>query len=417
MTSRLGSLQLGIAILLLISFSLISTLGHADKKSLAKEKYTEAMELYDDEKYEKALDAFLASYQLLPRPGKLMHIANCYVALFQFTNAMKYYELYVEEMGDSMSESEKEKVETKMDRVKKQVGKMVVKSEDIEGDLYVDGVKKGTLPMDEPLYFSVGSYDVIVRHEGKVVYKKMVIIEGGSTVGIVVEEMKEEKSEEKLAAEEGEEEEKPKKAKKGTVLVEVDDEESAIVFVDGMSVGGAPFEDEFLPGEYKIEVKAPGRPKWKGNVTVEAGEKTSVAINYDATEKAPSLNPMFWAGLGASVPTLTAGVVMAVFSKQRNDEAARLTHDLDAGLYDADPVMKAEKVQRQHDIVEVGKRERTAGIVLLAIAGVFAAATVSSLFIFTKERPAADADIEVSTVTPIADPETGTIGLSLQATF
>jgi hypothetical protein len=400
--------------------------AHADKNELAKEKYNEGIEAFDAEKYEKALDAFISSYQMIPKPKKLLYIADCYAAMYDFAKAMKFYEKYRVEEGDALSSKEAEKLQTKIDRVSKQVGKLKVDEDDVEGELFVDDESYGYLPVKETIFLGAGSHVVTVEHKGDTVFEKKVVIESGETTKVTVVAEAEEtptavvsdKGHDEDEEEDEEEEVKAPKSKKGTVKIETEGDETARVFFDGIEVGDTPWEDEFLPGEYKVEVKAPGLPAWKGKVVIEAGKTTTVEVGFEGSKKAPNPNnPMFWTSVGVFVPTVVAGIVLAINTKQRNDESAKLTKELDMGLYDSLPEEKAAVIQRQNDLVEFGKKDQIGAILSLAGAGVALAAGVASIFIFSKEARAAEADIEVSAVGPIVDPSTGTLGVGLTGSF
>jgi hypothetical protein len=217
--------------------------------------------------------------------------------------------------------------------------------------------------------------------------------------------------------EEDEPEKPAKKSKKGTLVVEILGEETAKVFIDGMDVGETDWEDEILPGIYKVEVKKPGMPAWKGKVPVKKGKETVVSVNLEGKGKGPATSPMFWATLGVAVPTLATGIAFTALSSGNNSEAGKLSRQLDAGVWAADPILQAEKAQEQNDLVEYSDQQMKTAIAMYVISGLATGLAVVSLFIFQKEKPAAEAHIEVSSVTPVIDPESGTVGVGIGGTF
>jgi hypothetical protein len=123
---------------------------------------------------------------------------------------------------------------------------------------------------------------------------------------------------------------------------------------------------------------------------------------------------MFWAGLGVMLPTLASGIAFSILSKNSNDTANDLYNQialLPPHLQNQDMIL------RQNDWVDKGEEQKNAAIAFYVVSGVGAVASIVSIFVFRKEKPAAQGTFEVSGVAPIADPATHAYGLGLSGTF
>ena len=411
------------AVLVLVWLCALPGEACADNKKEAGAKFKEGVSLYKDENFEDALDAFLASNEFYPHPDTLVNIANCYAELYNFAKAMEYFERYLEAKGEDLTSAQKKEIQNKMERVGKKVGKLTIKPEDLEGELIVDGETLGTLPLDGPVYLEAGLHQVVLQEEDEIFYSKQVNIIGGAktVVDVDLSEMDEEDAEVEEDDEDDEvtkpkKKKKKKKKKKGVLRVQVDGEETGVVLVNGEEAGETPFETQLKEGSYSISVKSEDKPTWKGEVPVESAKHTDVKVNFNSTKKAPNVNnPMFFTCLGAAVPTLVGGVVLGVLAKKNNDDANRLFEELELGLYTGNEAIRM--TQKQNDLVDNGDKQKKAAIGLLVSGGVLAAASVVSIFIFMKEKPASKGSFEISGVSPLLDPGTGSYGLGMQGTF
>ncbi len=420
--------------------------ARADAKAEAADKFKQGVSLWKAEKYQDALEAFLESNKLFFHPDTVVNIANCYAELYEFAKAMKYFEIYIEQKGSKITADQKKEVDDKMERIGKKVGKLTVSPEDAGGKLLVDGEDQGTLPLDGAVYVEAGLHKVTVKQGGSVVFEKEVNVIGGSVTAVEVKaggssdgddggndvedggtgDPDEDATVEEDGEGDGDDEddvkpvEKPKKKKKGILKVEIAGAEAAKVYVNGEEVGEGPYEDQFKSGSYEIKVEAPGKPRWKGEVEVKAGKTTLVSVDLAATKKMPAVNPMFYSMLGATVMTAVGGAVIAIFANKTNKEASALFDDLNAGLYDpprATNETKNNVIDVQNKLVDIGDSESKAATALFIVSGVFAAATVASIFIFREEKPASKGSFEISTVSPYVDPATGSAGIGLSASF
>ncbi len=432
--------MLGIVVVCLLSPSA----ALADNKEDAKAKFKIGIEAFKNDKFEEALEAFIASDDLYHHPDTLVNIANCYAELYNFPKAMEYFERYMDEKGDELTGDAKKEIVNKMDRVGKKVGKIVILPENVSGVLLIDDESIGDLPLDKPLYMEAGLHQVQVKQDGGIVYQKQINVIGASktevevTVSEPVDVDAEVEEDDGGGGETDEDDEadvekpaKPKKAKKkkGALRVELAGDEVGTVFVDGEEMGETPFEKQYKEGYYVVEVRVPDSPAWEGEVEVKSAKHTVVTVDVNSTKKVPDPNnPLFWSMIGATVPTLVTGIVVSVFAKMNNDDANALFGELNTGMYNGDnnddgvtneedEAIKQKAIQEQNDLVDLGDSEKKAAMALLITSGVFAATAVASVFIFRKEKPAAAGSFEISGVSPVLDPTTGTVGLGLSATF
>jgi tetratricopeptide (TPR) repeat protein len=69
--------------------------GEARAQAQARAKFLEGNAAYEQSQYQKALDAYVEAYRLLPLPGFLFNIAQCYRQLDQPEQAATFYRRYL----------------------------------------------------------------------------------------------------------------------------------------------------------------------------------------------------------------------------------------------------------------------------------------------------------------------------------
>jgi hypothetical protein len=139
-----------------------------------------------------------------------------------------------------------------------------------------------------------------------------------------------------------------------------------------------------------------------------------VKVDFNSTKKVPNINnPMFWSGLGVMLPTVAAGIAFSIKSKQSNDNA-NILYDR---ILELGSAAHEDLILRQNEWVDRGDEEKKAAIAFYVVGGVGAAAAIASIFIFRKEKPAAQGTFDISGISPIVDPAEGTYGLGMTGSF
>ncbi len=146
------------------AFLLAAGEARAGDQANLKKHYEKAMELYDQEDYEGALEAFVKAKFYRPGWELGVNIARCLEKLERYGEAATELALALEEGEDDIPAGTRAKLE---ERLSKLAGKAAILS--IEGglleheDLYIDGRPSGGVTTGGNLYLDPGEYDVEVR--------------------------------------------------------------------------------------------------------------------------------------------------------------------------------------------------------------------------------------------------------------
>ncbi|MET0404354.1 MAG: tetratricopeptide repeat protein, partial [Cystobacter sp.] len=72
-----------------------STTGEARAQAQARVKFAEGNAAYEQGQHQKALNAYVEAYRLLPLPGFLFNIAQCHRQMGQHESAATFYRRYL----------------------------------------------------------------------------------------------------------------------------------------------------------------------------------------------------------------------------------------------------------------------------------------------------------------------------------
>ncbi|HWK89661.1 MAG TPA: hypothetical protein VNP72_06680 [Longimicrobium sp.] len=84
-----------VGLLALAPLSARAASGEARAQAEARAKFSEGNAAYEQARFQKALDAYVEAYRLLPLPGFLFNIAQCYRQLGQPEPAATFYRRYL----------------------------------------------------------------------------------------------------------------------------------------------------------------------------------------------------------------------------------------------------------------------------------------------------------------------------------
>lgn len=153
----------------------------------AKKRFLQGVALFQDEHYEGALVEFQASYDANPKWGLHYNLGLTLQALHRYVEAAEQFELYLEKGGDEIEPDRRVEVEEILDDLQSVIGKLDVNC-DVEGaDVYLDGEKVATTPLDAPIRTDVGEYQVVVEKPGFVEFTVKVSVPGNASVTVDVQ--------------------------------------------------------------------------------------------------------------------------------------------------------------------------------------------------------------------------------------
>jgi hypothetical protein len=350
--------RLGIPLAALIAaFVLAVSPCHADKKEQAKAKFKEGMELIAKENYLGALQAFEASYKILPKTALLYNIGMCQKALFRYVDSIATFELYLEKTGDKVKPEMKAAVDQALAEMGRLVGRLRLVDAPNEAEVLVDGKPAGKTPFTEPLILDPGQHTIQISLDGHRTLRTDVTVASGA--------------------------EAPLRAALTPVdaWIEIEcDDEKAVVRIDGKVVGSCPYEGEVAPGSHTVVVTAPDTPDFEQEVQVAPGGTTSVAVSLTGEdvpgigepEDDSGVSPLMIGGISALALGVGAGVMGAVFHAKGTKDEETLKDEQDnpdkSKYDDAKSALKTDQVLTIVGYSLAGALIAT-GVVLLVVDG------------------------------------------------
>jgi hypothetical protein len=155
------------------------TAAAAGDESLARTKRKVGVALFQDDDYSGALKAFEASYVLEPRTSVLFNIAMCQKALLLYVESIETFEKYRAQAGKDIKPERKAEIEEQIRELTSLLTKLEVSDAPDGAGVYVDGTKKATCPLDEPISLNPGSHVIEVKRDGFEPFRKEVKADKG----------------------------------------------------------------------------------------------------------------------------------------------------------------------------------------------------------------------------------------------
>lgn len=231
------------------------------KAAEAKRHYELGYEALQAERYEEALDHYVLSYDLIPRPRTLFNIAVAEEMLGQLEDALRHYEQFIEDAEDRDADFKKQ-AEAKVAQLSRRIG------------VDVDADPPGpSVPVEPP---PPATIDPVVL-------------------------------------------ERPPVGDSGILRVH-SNIAGAMVSVDGLVVGttaqiagddgdGAGFRHEVDPGEHDIIIERTGARTWHQRLHVAPGETVRVNVAFRDTHVSRT-SALTWGLAGLGVASIATGGVL-----------------------------------------------------------------------------------------------------------
>lgn len=134
-------------------------------RASAQSRFEQAVQAYRDQRFQEAIDLFLAADRLAPRPALAFNVARAYEKLHEPARALQYYRDYLRRGPDAANVEE---VKTRVRELEAELAKrgeqqITVRSEPPGAVLSIDGAPRGTTPWTGEL--PIGTHHVDVEHE------------------------------------------------------------------------------------------------------------------------------------------------------------------------------------------------------------------------------------------------------------
>jgi hypothetical protein len=216
----------------------------AKKKSLkeslkgeALDAFNRGVELYKNQNFEGAKAEFEQAYNLSKDARLLFNMAIAERDAKRYSRAVARLEQLLKE-GDELSDKDKQDARDLLEGLKQYTAPITVTINEPGATVLVDDIEVGKSPLDRPLIVDVGERNIVARKVGFLDASKRLTVSGG----------KADKVDLSLEASQ----------KKGTLSVKATGAPSAVVVVDGVEQGVAPWQGEVSAEKHTIEIRAKG---------------------------------------------------------------------------------------------------------------------------------------------------------------
>lgn len=130
--------------------------------AMARERFREGVQYFDQELYDKARAAFLQAYALRPHPVVLLNLAQSELRSGYEADAAKHFAEVLRERG-SVSEGERRIAETGLASAKTVVAEIALSVDEDGAEIVVDGNREGLSPLPGPIYLAPGTHTITAR--------------------------------------------------------------------------------------------------------------------------------------------------------------------------------------------------------------------------------------------------------------
>jgi hypothetical protein len=161
----------------------------------AKESFDSGVELYNANDYKGALAEFLAAYKAKPHHSVLYNIAQCYKMIDAGAEALHYYELYLEEGADFISESRAILVQDEIEKLKSQLTPLTLTVKPDGASVLLDGQGIGKSPIGETQFIDPGEHVLMVQKTGHANSQRDFVAKRGQPlhIEVIIEKLEEAK--------------------------------------------------------------------------------------------------------------------------------------------------------------------------------------------------------------------------------
>ncbi len=151
---------------------------------MARQRFREGVQFYDQQKFEKARLAFLQAYALKPHPSVLLNLAQSELRSGHPDDAATHFSQYLHG-NTSATDAERQETTAGFNSAKARVGEVSLTIDPSGSQVFVDGADKGAAPLAEPLYLMPGSHTIEAR-SGDRKASKSVTLSAGQSVTVAI---------------------------------------------------------------------------------------------------------------------------------------------------------------------------------------------------------------------------------------
>lgn len=136
----------------------------ADPEREARERYDNAVKLYEEGAYDAALVELNRAAELRPSYKLYYNIGQVRYAMHDYAAAIDAYRRYLDQGGDKIPSSRREQVQKELNELAQRVAKLTIDVDVPGAEILIDDAPVGTSPLAAPLIVNSGIRLVTVRH-------------------------------------------------------------------------------------------------------------------------------------------------------------------------------------------------------------------------------------------------------------
>jgi hypothetical protein len=152
----------------------------------ARQRFQKGVQLFHEWSFEAALAEFRKAYQLAPSYRVLYNIGQVHYELHNYVDALKAFRQYLSEGGTEVPVDRRTQIEADIRKLEARVGYIEVVA-NVEGQVAIDDVPVGTLPIKAPILVNPGMRRVSVTKPGFGTTARNVSIAGGDHAKVELE--------------------------------------------------------------------------------------------------------------------------------------------------------------------------------------------------------------------------------------
>jgi hypothetical protein len=162
--------------------------GEDVKRQRARDVAVEAERLYDQSRYQQALDKLSDAYLIYPSPKLYFNFGKVQRALERDVDALEAFERFLAETPESEFDlaERREEAARQVSALKERIGYLQVATDVVGAEVVVAGKTRGKTPVVLPLRVPAGLQEVTLRKDGRSLYSDRVEIDPGGRLRLAV---------------------------------------------------------------------------------------------------------------------------------------------------------------------------------------------------------------------------------------
>jgi tetratricopeptide (TPR) repeat protein len=148
---------------------------------MARERFKEGVQYFDQKQYDKARAAFLQAYALKKHPAVLLNLAQSELRSGHEADAAKHFSQYLREEKNP-TPAEKQAADSGLQASKAATLEVTIQADADDADVFVDGNQEGKTPLPGPVYLMPGPHTIELRKGDRTVTERVNGVAGQNAI-------------------------------------------------------------------------------------------------------------------------------------------------------------------------------------------------------------------------------------------